>query len=46
MSRAGLELKKNFFSNKVVNDRNLLDEDDIESCTVSTFKRKLDLHLK
>ena len=42
---ARLDVRKYSFSNRVINEWNLLPEELIECKTVNNFKRKLDLHL-
>ena len=44
--RSKLEVRKNFFSNRVVDEWNALPQEVIESLTVSAFKKRLDHHLR
>jgi len=44
--RIRLDVAKFSFSNRVVNEWNILDEEIISGCPLAGFKRKLDRHLK
>ena len=44
--RVKLDVAKFSFSNRVVNERNILDEEIISGCSLAGFKRKLDRHLR
>ena len=44
--RVRLDVAKFSFSNRVVNEWNILDEEIILGCSLAGFKRKLDRHLR
>jgi len=44
--RVRLDVAKFSFSNRVVNEWNILDEQIISGCPLAGFKRKLDRHLR
>jgi len=44
--RVRLHVAKFSFSNRVVNEWNILDEEIISGCSLAGFKRKLDRHLR
>ena len=44
--RVRLDVAKFSFSNRVVNEWNILDEEIISGCPLAGFKRKLDRHLR
>ena len=44
--RVRLDVAKFSFSNRVVNEWNILDEEIISGCSLAGFKRKLDRHLR
>ena len=44
--RVRLDVAKFSFSNRVVNEWNILDEEIISGCSLAIFKRKLDRHLR
>jgi len=44
--RVRLDVGEFSFSNRVVNDWNILDEEIISGCSLAIFKRKLDRHLR
>jgi len=44
--RVGLDVAKFSFSNRVVNEWNILDKEIISGCSLAGFEQKLDRHLR